>query len=61
VQALLKTPGQKLNLLPGGEVSLHKIDEETVQGKAGIRKLSLYAMSPFDAQVQGRIFVKARM
>jgi hypothetical protein len=45
VQALLKAPGQKLNLLPGGEVSLRKIDEETVQGKAGIRKLSLYAMS----------------
>jgi len=45
VQALLKAPRQKLNLLPGGEVSLRKIDEKTVQGKAGIRKLSLYAMS----------------
>jgi Amidohydrolase family len=45
VQALLKAPGQKLNLLPGGEVSLRKIDEKTVQGKAGTRKLSLYAMS----------------
>jgi hypothetical protein len=45
VQALRKAPGQKLNLLPGGEVSLRKIDEETVQGKAGTRKLSLYAMS----------------
>jgi imidazolonepropionase-like amidohydrolase len=45
VQALLKAPGQKLNLLPGGEVNLRKIDEKTVRGKAGIRKLSLYAMS----------------
>jgi imidazolonepropionase-like amidohydrolase len=45
VQALLKAPGQTLHLLPEGEVSLRKIDEETVQGKAGIRKLSLYAMS----------------
>jgi Amidohydrolase family len=45
VQALLKAPGQKLNLLPGGEASLRKIDEETVRGKAGMRKLFLYAMS----------------
>jgi hypothetical protein len=45
VQALLKAPGQKLNLLPGGEVSLRKLAEKTVQGKAGSRKLFLYAMS----------------
>ena len=45
LRALLEAPGQKLNLLPGGEVSLRKIDDETVRGKAGIRKLSLYAMS----------------
>lgn len=45
VQALLKAPGQTLNLLPAGEVSLRKMDEETVRGKAGTRKLSLYALS----------------
>jgi hypothetical protein len=45
VQALLQAPGQTLNLLPGGEVSLRKIDEQTVQGKPGTRKLALYAMS----------------
>jgi amidohydrolase family protein len=49
VQALLKAPRQKLNLLPGGGVSLRKLDEVTVQGKAGMRKLSLYAMSGFGA------------
>jgi hypothetical protein len=47
VQALLKAPGQKLNLLPGGEVSLRKLDGATVHGKAGTRELSLYAMSGF--------------
>jgi hypothetical protein len=45
VQALLKAPGQKLNLLPGGEVNLRKLAEKTVKGNAGSRKLSLYAMS----------------
>jgi imidazolonepropionase-like amidohydrolase len=49
VQALLKAPEQKLNLLPGGEVSLRKIDEETVQGKAGTRSLFLYALSGLGA------------
>jgi imidazolonepropionase-like amidohydrolase len=49
VQALLKAPGQKLNLLPGGEVSLRKIDKETVHGKAGTRSLFLYALSGFGA------------
>ena len=45
VQALLKAPGQKLILLPGGEVSLRKLAEKTVQGKGGSHKLSLYGMS----------------
>ena len=45
VQALLKAPGHKLELIPAGEVSLRNLGEETVYGKAGNRKLSLYAMS----------------
>lgn len=45
VLALLKAKGQTLHLLPDGEVGLHKIDEQTVQGKAGVRKLTLYAMT----------------
>jgi imidazolonepropionase-like amidohydrolase len=49
VQALLKAPGQKLNLLPGGEVTLRKLDEQTVHGKAGSRSLFLYAVSGFGA------------
>lgn len=45
VQALLKAPGQTLNLLPDGKVSLRKLDEVTVKSKAGTRKLTLYAMT----------------
>jgi hypothetical protein len=63
VRALLKAPGQKLNLLPGGEVSLRKSAEETVHGKAGSRKLSLDALSGFGAPLyywqdpEGHFFV----
>lgn len=48
VQALLKAPGQRLSLLPAGEAQLRKISDETVAGKAGSAKLSLYAVSGID-------------
>ncbi len=48
VQALLKAPGQRLPLLPAGEAQLRKISDETVAGKAGSVKLSLYAVSGID-------------
>jgi len=49
VRALLKAPGQRINLLPGGEASLRALGEETVRGKAGTRSLILYAVSGFGA------------
>jgi imidazolonepropionase-like amidohydrolase len=44
-RALLKAPGQKLDLLPVGHVSLVKLGEETVQGKRGSRKVVLYVVT----------------
>ena len=48
VQALIKAPGQRLPLLPAGEAQLQKISEETVSGKAGSVRLTLYAVNGID-------------
>jgi len=63
VQALLKAPQQRLPLLPAGEAQLHKISEETVDGKAGSARLTLYSVTGIDLtpdylwlDEQGRFF-----
>lgn len=48
VQALLKAPGQHLALLPSGEVQLRKLGTQTVQGKAGSARVTLYSVSGLD-------------
>lgn len=48
IHALQKAPQQRLALLPGGEAQLHKLTEETVQGKAGSRRVTLYSVTGID-------------
>ena len=45
VRALLKAPGQKVDLLPLGHASLAKLDEETVHSKRGSRRVMLYVVT----------------
>ncbi|MEO8670362.1 MAG: amidohydrolase family protein [Tahibacter sp.] len=44
-RALLKAPGNQLALLPAGEARIAKLLTETVKGKDGSKKVSLYAIS----------------
>ncbi|WP_093525469.1 amidohydrolase family protein [Stigmatella erecta] len=48
VRAALKAPGQRLALLPSGEVHVQAIGTHTLQGTAGKRKVRLYALSGID-------------
>ena len=44
-RALLKAPGGRLALLPDGEARIRTLATERVSGKAGARKVTLYAIS----------------
>jgi cytosine/adenosine deaminase-related metal-dependent hydrolase len=48
VRAALKAKGQKLALLPSGEAQAAAVGTLTVKGKAGSRKVGLYALSGLD-------------
>jgi hypothetical protein len=45
VRALLKAPGNRMNLLPAGEASLRRLDNQLVRGQVGSRGVTLYAIT----------------
>lgn len=47
-RAALKAPGQRLALLPSGEVQVAAVGTYTLKGKAGSRKVRLYSLSGLD-------------
>ena len=47
-RALLAAPGQRLPILPAGEAQLRTLASEEVKGKAGSRRVTLYALSGLD-------------
>jgi cytosine/adenosine deaminase-related metal-dependent hydrolase len=47
-RAALRAPGQRLALLPSGEVQVSAVGTHTLQGTAGKRKVRLYALSGVD-------------
>jgi hypothetical protein len=48
VRAALRAPGKKLPLLPSGEAQVAVVGTYTVKGKAGSRRVTLYALSGLD-------------
>ncbi|HVG61584.1 MAG TPA: amidohydrolase family protein [Hyalangium sp.] len=48
VRAALQAPGRKLPLLPSGEAQVAAVGTSTVTGKAGNRRVTLYAVSGLD-------------
>ncbi len=47
-RALLASPGGRLDLLPSGSATIHKLAEKTITQDGATRTVSLYAMSGFD-------------
>ncbi|EAU68461.1 hypothetical protein [Stigmatella aurantiaca] len=50
VRAALRAPGQRLALLPSGEVQVSAVATQTLKGKSSSRKVRLYALSGVDLE-----------